>query len=210
MSHTDRIPVTIAPTVVEFRTPRCPACAAMEPHLQAVADRHAARVDFIQIDASSDTQVAADLGVKGTPTLVGFRDGALMAHVGPPDMRHAIGYALNWPERRHLPVERLDLVKTGQLTFREPDEARHPALRLAREVMKTGGYSGAVFNAAKEAALDGFIAGQIGFLDMAGVVETVLERFAARTDCGTSMTLETVHAIDGEARRVASEVIATF
>ncbi|MCG6883738.1 MAG: 1-deoxy-D-xylulose-5-phosphate reductoisomerase [Silicimonas sp.] len=142
--------------------------------------------------------------------LVGFRDGALMAHVGPPDMRHAIGYALNWPERRHLPVERLDLVKTGQLTFREPDEARHPALRLAREVMETGGYSGAVFNAAKEAALDGFIAGQIGFLDMAGVVETVLERFAARTDCGTSMTLETVHAIDGEARRVASEVIATF
>ena len=52
--------------------------------------------------------------------LVGFNDGALMAHVGPPDMRHAIGYALHWPERRILPVERLDLAAIGQLTFRAP------------------------------------------------------------------------------------------
>ena len=61
--------------------------------------------------------------------LVGFNDGALMAHVGPPDMRHAIGYALHWPDRRHLPVERLDLAKIGSLTFEAPDEDRYPALR---------------------------------------------------------------------------------
>ena len=75
MSQTDRIPITSALTVVEIRTPRCPACAAMEPHLRAVADQHAASVDFIQVDASSDPRTAADLGVRGTPTLVGFRDG---------------------------------------------------------------------------------------------------------------------------------------
>ncbi len=75
MSQTARIPITTAPTVVEFRTPKCPACAAMEPSLQAVAARHAGTVDFIQIDASADPGTAAELGVRGTPTLVGFRNG---------------------------------------------------------------------------------------------------------------------------------------
>ena len=91
--------------------------------------------------------------------IVGFNDGGMMAHVGPPDMRHAIGYALHWPERRDLPVERLDLAKIGQLEFRAPCDIRYPALRLAREVMAAGGMTGAIFNAAKEIALlTGFIA----------------------------------------------------
>ncbi|MGJ8610520.1 MAG: 1-deoxy-D-xylulose-5-phosphate reductoisomerase, partial [Octadecabacter sp.] len=107
--------------------------------------------------------------------LVGFNDGALMAHVGPPDMRHAIGFALNWPNRRHLPVDRLDLAKIGQLNFRAPDVARYPALAIARTVMKQGGLTGAVFNAAKEQALDGFISGDCRFTDMARVVERVLD-----------------------------------
>jgi len=97
--------------------------------------------------------------------LVGYADGALMAHVGPHDMRHAIGYALNYPERRALPVERLDLVAAGALTFRPPNEARHPALRLAREVMALGGTAGAAFNAAKKAALDAFFVHKNGVLD---------------------------------------------
>ncbi len=140
-------------------------------------------------------------------SLVGFRDGALMAHVGPPDMRHAIGYALNWPERRHLPVERLDLVRAGALTFHAPDEARHPALRIAREVMAAGGLSGAVFNAAKERALDAFIAGEIRFLDMAAVVDAVLDRLAAQDLGSASVTLETVREVDQLARDTASKVI---
>ncbi len=107
--------------------------------------------------------------------LVGFRDGALMAHIGPPDMRHAIGYALTWPVREDIPVARLDLAAIGQLNFAAPDTKRFPALRLAREVMEIGGRAGAVFNGAKEAALDLFIAGEIGFLDMARVVEQALE-----------------------------------
>lgn len=107
--------------------------------------------------------------------LVGFKDGALMAHIGPPDMRHAIGYALTWPDREEIPVARLDLAAIGQLNFNAPDTTRFPALRLAREVMEIGGRAGATFNGAKEAALDLFIAGQIGFLDMARVVEQALE-----------------------------------
>jgi len=137
--------------------------------------------------------------------LVGFQDGALMAHIGSPDMRHAIGFALNWPDRHRLPVERLDLLKVGALTFRDPDEKRHPALRLAREVMEAGGLMGCVFCAAKERALDGFIAGELGFLDMAYVVEATLDRAPRVND----VTLDNVRAMDVEARRLASEIIAT-
>jgi len=141
--------------------------------------------------------------------LVGFRDGALMAHVGPPDMRHAIGFALNWPERQTLPVERLDLARIGQLTFRAPDDARYPALRLARDVMRRGGLSGAVFNGAKERALDAFIDRRIGFLDMADVVQEVLTRFEAQAGLiDAAMTLETVMQTDHLARTMADTVMA--
>lgn len=140
--------------------------------------------------------------------LVGFKDGALMAHVGPADMRHAIGFALHWPERRALPVERLDLAAIGQLSFRTPCEERWPALRLAREVMETGGLSGAVFNAAKETALDGFIAGDIGFIKMAGVVEDVLNKLSSTPGhIDATMTLDNVASIDHLARQEARSVI---
>ncbi|OWU68208.1 1-deoxy-D-xylulose 5-phosphate reductoisomerase [Roseovarius sp. 22II1-1F6A] len=141
--------------------------------------------------------------------LVGFSDGALMAHLGPPDMRHAIGYALNWPERHPLPVERLDLARIGSLNFAAPDETRFPALRLAREVMAAGGLLGAVFNAAKERALDGFLARQLRFTDMSVVVEEVLAQMWSRGGLGNAaMSLDNVLAADAEARRRAGEVIA--
>ncbi|MBM7067713.1 1-deoxy-D-xylulose-5-phosphate reductoisomerase [Actibacterium sp. 188UL27-1] len=141
--------------------------------------------------------------------MVGFRDGALMAHIGPPDMRHAIGYALHWPDRRHLPVARLDLAQIATLTFRPPDEQRWPALRLARHVMEIGGLSGAVFNAAKEVALDGFIAGQLRFTDMAPVVERVLDAMNADNALHCDrVNLDTVHQADQVARSRAAEAIA--
>ncbi len=143
-------------------------------------------------------------------SLVGFRDGAIMAHLGAPDMRHPIGFALNWPERAALPVERLDLVQLGRLTFRAPDEARYPALRLCREVMATRGLSGAAFNAAKEIALDAFIEGGLGFMDMAAVVDDTLARLSAETSLGKSAeTLEDVLEMDHLARRRAREAAAT-
>jgi 1-deoxy-D-xylulose-5-phosphate reductoisomerase len=107
--------------------------------------------------------------------LVGFRDGALLAHLGAPDMRHAIGFALNFPSREALPVERLDLAAVGRLSFRAPEPVRSPALGLARRVMEEGGLMGAVFNAAKEAALDAFLTGEIRFTEMAEVVTRVLD-----------------------------------
>jgi len=141
--------------------------------------------------------------------MVGFNDGALMAHLGPPDMRHAIGYALNWPERRKLPVSRLNLTQIGQLNFTEPDVARYPALKLARAVMARGGLMGAVFNGAKERALDAFVAGRIGFTQMAEVVEEVMDRFEANPDhIDAAMTLDNVTNTDHLARKWANQVMA--
>ncbi|AUJ63989.1 1-deoxy-D-xylulose-5-phosphate reductoisomerase [Aestuarium zhoushanense] len=140
--------------------------------------------------------------------LVGFHDGALMAHVGAPDMRHAIGYALHWPDRKPLPVERLDLTKIGQFTFRAPDPDRYPALPLAWRVMEEGGLSGAIFNAAKERALDLFIDRQIGFLDMARVVERTMDAISPRQGLQNDIPdLDTIRDADKEARRVASQMI---
>ncbi|MGH1354903.1 MAG: 1-deoxy-D-xylulose-5-phosphate reductoisomerase [Thalassovita sp.] len=141
--------------------------------------------------------------------LVGFNDGALMAHVGAPDMRHAIGYALHWPERRALPVERLDLAKIGQLTFRDPDPERYPALRLATEVMQTGGMMGAIFNGAKERALDAFIEGRIGFLDMAYVVEQVMTQLSSDNSLiRAGFTLDNVANADHLARKEADKCMS--
>ncbi|HGG64976.1 MAG TPA: 1-deoxy-D-xylulose-5-phosphate reductoisomerase [Rhodobacteraceae bacterium] len=140
--------------------------------------------------------------------LVGFVDGGLMAHVGPADMRHAIGYALHWPKRGHVPVERLDLAKLGKLEFRAPDEVRWPALRLAREVIETGGLTGATFNAAKEVALDAFIGGQIGFMHMAEVVEEVLNRTSSDNRLDNAViTLDMVRKTDHLARQTAKDII---
>jgi 1-deoxy-D-xylulose-5-phosphate reductoisomerase len=141
--------------------------------------------------------------------LVGYKDGGIMAHLGPPDMRHAIGYALHWPTRQELPVARLDLAQVANLSFKAPDDARYPALRLARDVMGRGGLSGAVFNAAKERSLDAFIAGKIGFLDMAGIVEEVLNRFEAQPGLiDAAITLDNVTQTDHLAREWADSIMA--
>ncbi len=141
--------------------------------------------------------------------LVGFNDGAVMAHMGAPDMRHAIGYALNWPDRQYLPVDRLNLAKLGQLRFHEPDNARYPALDLARGVMERGGLSGAVFNAAKERALDHFIDRKIGFLAMADIVEAVLNKSEAESGLiDAPLTLDNVLHTDHLARKWVDETVA--
>jgi 1-deoxy-D-xylulose-5-phosphate reductoisomerase len=162
--------------------------------------------EFFQIDPAKIEAVVHPESM--IHALVGFNDGALMAHVGPPDMRHAIGFALHYPDRKTLPVERLDLVQLGQMTFRPADETRWPALRLAREVMAAGGLSGAVFNAAKERALDGFIAKRIGFQQIATVVEKVLSRISANPGhIDAAITLDNVIELDHLARVRADEIM---
>lgn len=143
--------------------------------------------------------------------LVGFCDGGIMAHLGPADMRHAIGFALHWPRRGHVPVERLDLARLATLNFEAPDPVRFPALRLARDVMEIRGLSGAAFNAAKEIALDGFIAGQLSFLAMAEVVETTLSQLSQQNCLQNAATsLEEVLNMDHLARQTALGAVKSW
>ena len=140
--------------------------------------------------------------------IVGFCDGGMLAHLGPPDMRHAIGYALNYPNRKTLPLEKLDFTKSSPLTFLEPDKERFPAIGLAYDVMALGGISGAVFNAAKETALDGFLAKQIGFLDMSIIVEKTITEICHLKNCHkTELCLSNILDIDLLSRKFAAELI---
>jgi 1-deoxy-D-xylulose-5-phosphate reductoisomerase len=108
--------------------------------------------------------------------MVELVDGSLLAHMGTPDMRMPIQYALSYPERVQGRCERLDLARVGKLEFHEPDMERFPALRLGYEVARTGGTSGAVLSAANETAVERFLAGKIRFTEIVKVVETVLAR----------------------------------
>lgn len=161
--------------------------------------------EFFGVDPSAIEVVVHPQSI--VHALVGFCDGGIMAHLGPADMRHAIGFALNWPDRGAVPVERLDLARIANLSFQAPDEKRFPALRLAREVMIARGLSGAAFNAAKEIALDHFISGRIAFPQMATLVEETLDQMGQRNDMARDAArLEDVLEIDAAARRVATGV----
>ena len=139
--------------------------------------------------------------------IVGFNDGGMMAHMGPPDMRHAIGFALNHPGRKKINVARIDFKNINQFTFSEADERRYPALRLAREVMRRGGLWGSGFTAAKEIALDRFITQEIGFLDMVKVVELTLNKLDwLGVLSNEPNTLSDIVNVDEEARQISRVV----
>ena len=137
-------------------------------------------------------------------SMVGYSDGSVLAQLGCPDMRTAIGYALSYPKRCELPIERLDFARLARLDFEAPDEARFPALKLARRAMQAGGIQGAVLNGAKETALEAFIKGRIGFLAMAEIVERVMDRLA---DLPAAVTMDDVFAADEKARQTAAGLI---
>ncbi|MDE0173800.1 MAG: 1-deoxy-D-xylulose-5-phosphate reductoisomerase [Defluviicoccus sp.] len=111
-------------------------------------------------------------------SMVAYVDGSVLAQLGTPDMRIPISYALAWPERMKTPSERLDLSAVGSLDFEAPDPDRFPALRLARESLIAGGAAPTVLNAANEEAVERFLDGRLGFLDIARIVEGVLEAFS--------------------------------
>jgi 1-deoxy-D-xylulose-5-phosphate reductoisomerase len=134
-------------------------------------------------------------------SMVGYADGSVLAQLGCPDMRTAIGYALSWPKRRHVPVDRLDLAAIARLDFAVPDESRFPALRLAREAMAAGGLMPAVMNSAKEAALDAYIERRIGFLDIARLVEKAMDKFYGGAE---PSSLQDIVETDREARLFVS------
>ncbi|ADZ70524.1 1-deoxy-D-xylulose-5-phosphate reductoisomerase [Polymorphum gilvum] len=140
--------------------------------------------------------------------LVQYRDGSLLAQMGAPDMRTPIAHCLAFPQRMAVPVRRLDLASLGTLTFERPDTARFPALRLALEAMRAGGGAPAALNAADEEAVAAFLAGRLGFLDIAAVVEEVLGRLEGQGQLGRPESIPVALDVDRAARAAAREAIA--
>lgn len=133
-------------------------------------------------------------------SLVEFRDGSVICQLGPPDMRIPIQYALTYPERLALSVERLDLEKIQTLSFYKPDPVRFPALRLAYEVLRAGGTAPTVFNAANEVAVASFLADAISFPEILRTVEKALEAHRVTPE----PTLEQIFEADAWARSYVS------
>ncbi|MCL4352737.1 MAG: 1-deoxy-D-xylulose-5-phosphate reductoisomerase [Firmicutes bacterium] len=136
-------------------------------------------------------------------SMVEFVDGATMAQLGWPDMRVPVQVALSWPERWPLSVAPMDW-SGRQLTFESPDEETFPALSLARAVGKAGGLLPAVFNAANEVAVAGFLDSRIRFLGIMEVVEAVVQRFR---DNGRVRDLEQILEADRWARKAADGLV---
>lgn len=131
--------------------------------------------------------------------LVALNDGASLAHLGLPDMRVPISYALHFPERADVAVPALDLAALGELTFEHPDPQTFACLRLAREAGEIGGTAPCVLNAADEVAVEAFLTEQIPFDSIPGVVERTL----ARVPAAAPAHFEDLFAADAEARRAA-------
>jgi 1-deoxy-D-xylulose-5-phosphate reductoisomerase len=136
-------------------------------------------------------------------SLVRFRDGAALAHVGYPDMRAPISYALTFPERAATPVPPLDFTSLT-LQFEAPDVETFPMLRLAREAGERSGTAPCVFNAANEVAVAAFLDGRLPFLGIAEVVADAL----ARTDGAPARDLDDLVEADRNARTLADERLA--
>ena len=132
-------------------------------------------------------------------SLVEFRDGAVLAQLGVPDMRVPIRLALTYPNRAENPAEPLDLLRCGPLTFDAPDEEAFPCFRLAKQAAQTGGTACAVLNGANETAVAHYLRGECGFYDIPRMVDHALQPLP----CAVADTLETVLQADRAARAAA-------
>ncbi len=137
-------------------------------------------------------------------SMVAYIDGSVLAQMGTPDMRTPIAYALAWPERMATPAPRLRLTEIGGLTFEAPDEDRFPALRLARDALRIRGSAPTIMNAANEIAVESFLAGEIGFLDIVRVVEECMGILPGRALRSVADILE----VDATARECARSLVS--
>ena len=138
--------------------------------------------------------------------LVQLADGAMLAHLGPPDMRIAISYALHRGESVDLPITPLDLAAVGRLTFEPVDLEAFPCLALARQAAGEGGTAPCVLNAANEIAVHAFLEGQLGFLEISAVIEETLQALPGEP----LRDFESLYQADREARRIAGESVAAL
>jgi len=171
----------------------------MNKGLELIEAYHLFPVDPHQLDAVMHPQSTVH-------SLVEYRDGSVLAQLGPPDMRVPIAYTLAWPGRIETPCASLDLVALGRLDFEAPDLVRFPALALARQALETGGAAPAILNAANELAVASFLARKIGFLDIAALVGDVLAAY----DPPAPATIEDVLSVDAEARGVAARLAGKY
>jgi 1-deoxy-D-xylulose-5-phosphate reductoisomerase len=137
-------------------------------------------------------------------SLIQLCDGATLAHLGFPDMRVPISYALHHPDRVDVPVRALDLVEVGALTFEPVDEETFSCVRLARDAAKAGGTATCTLNAANEVAVHAFLRGRLRFLDIAAVIEETLSTLPSQP----VHSFESLGEADAEARRVSGELVA--
>lgn len=136
-------------------------------------------------------------------SMVEFEDGAIKAQLGTPDMHLPISYALSFPERKNRPTERFDFLANPQLTFREVDRVKYPALDVAYDCLRRGGTAACTMNGANEVAVAAFLAGRIGFLDIVRSIEQSL----ARATFIAHPTLDDYAHSDAEARALAREIL---
>jgi 1-deoxy-D-xylulose-5-phosphate reductoisomerase len=169
----------------------------MNKGLELIEAHHLFAVPYEQIDVVVHPQSI----VHGCVALC---DGAVLAHLGLPDMRVPIAYALHHPNRVDLPVARLDLIAAGSLTFEPVDLEAFPCLRLAREAALVGGTAPCILNAANEIAVHAFLAGRIAFTRIAEVIEATLEAVDSRP----LSEFEILFAADREARDTARAALA--
>jgi 1-deoxy-D-xylulose-5-phosphate reductoisomerase len=169
----------------------------MNKGLELIEAHHLFGVRYEQIDVVVHPQSI----VHGCVALC---DGAVLAHLGLPDMRVPIAYALHYPNRADLPVARLDLIAAGSLTFEAVDLEAFPCLRLAREAALAGGTAPCILNAANEIAVHAFLAGRIAFTRIAEVIEATLEALDSRP----LSEFEILFAADRAARETARGFLA--
>ena len=169
----------------------------MNKGLELIEAHHLFGVPYEQIDVVVHPQSIVH-------ALVHMNDGASLAHLGYPDMRVPISYALNYPERADVPVPALDLVELGALTFEAPDLDSFPCLRLAREAAEAGGTAPCVLNAANEVAVHAFLAGDLSFTGIPRVIESTLSELPAQP----VRHFSDLYAADAQARDVARGVAA--
>jgi 1-deoxy-D-xylulose-5-phosphate reductoisomerase len=164
----------------------------MNKGLEVIEAHHLFGVPYDRIDVVVHPQSIVH-------AMVTLCDGAALAHLGHPDMRVPIAYALHHPERVDVPVPRLDLAELGALTFEPVDIDAFPCLRLAREAAMEGGTAPCVLNAANEVAVHAFLAGRLAFTAIADVIATTLAELPAQP----LRAFETLYEADREARVVA-------
>jgi 1-deoxy-D-xylulose-5-phosphate reductoisomerase len=139
--------------------------------------------------------------------MVEFRDGSVIAHLGPHDMRVAIAHCLAYPDRIDGPVKRLNLAEVGSLTFEKPDLERFPALALAWAALRAGNGATTVLNAANEIAVAAFVDGRIGFTGIQALVEATLDAASRRGVMREPASIADAFSVDHNSRSLAQDLL---